>query len=301
MSIAKRPSEVTLPPQNQGWVTILDFLDHKFPRIGRKVWQSRIIDGKVHWQSGEPVTLESEFKPSKRLCYYREVQEEPRIPFEHKIIFKNDHLLVVCKPHFLPVTPGSEYVNECLLERVRRQTGITDIVPLHRLDRDTAGLVMFSINPDSRHLYYELFSQRKIKKTYLAVAHLNNELRMLSEGHKWNIENRLKQSKENFTMVEVEGEINSSSEIELISKKEDLGFFELTPESGKKHQLRMHMMRIGAPILNDRFYPKLLPKEAPDFENPLQLLAQKLFFNDPINQIERSFETTLKLSAFTPN
>ncbi|WP_444996100.1 pseudouridine synthase [Aliikangiella sp. IMCC44359] len=299
MAIARCASEITLPVKNLGWKTILEFLDYQFPLIGKQVWQNRILEGKVHWHSGEAISLNSTFQPSKRLCYYREVEEEPKIPFTHKIIYQNEHLLVACKPHFLPVTPGAEYVNECLLERIRQQTGLTDIVPLHRLDRDTAGLVMFSLNPDSRNGYYQLFAERKIEKRYLAIAHLGHALQALSIPHSWQIMNRLEKSKPSFTMTEVKGDINARSKIKLVSKQAGLGLFELFPETGKTHQLRLHMMRIGVPILNDRFYPRLLPKVAPQFDKPLQLLAKNLSFVDPVSGIKKEFESERKVELWS--
>ncbi|GHG60573.1 hypothetical protein GCM10010919_04140 [Alishewanella longhuensis] len=172
MSIAKQASEITLPAVNQGWHTLLQFLCSQFPYISEEIWRERITAGKVHWFNGEAITTDTPFLPSKRLCYYREVVAEPHIPFEQQIVYQDAHILVADKPHFLPVTPGGEYVNECLLARLQRDTGITDIVPLHRLDRDTAGLVLFSINAASRPAYYQLFSQQQIKKQYLAVAPL---------------------------------------------------------------------------------------------------------------------------------
>ena len=297
MPIAQRPSEITLPAENRVWKSVLEFLDYRFPHIGENVWRTRIREGKVYWHGGEPITLSSSFRAGKRLCYYREVKQEPRIPFAHKIIYQDEHLLVACKPHFLPVTPGAEYVNECLLERIRKQESLADIVPLHRLDRDTAGLVMFSINPESRHLYYQLFAERKIEKQYLAVATPNHNIQSLSVPQTWQINNRLEKSESSFTMVEVKGEVNARSKIKLVSKQAGLGLFELSPETGKTHQLRLHMMKIGAPILNDRFYPKLLPKEAPQFDSPLQLLAKRLSFIDPVNNIRKQFESEQDLKS----
>jgi len=295
MAIAQRASEITLPATNLGWDTILEFLDYQFPLVGKKVWYLRIRQGKVHWHSGELITLDSTFQPSKRLCYYREVTQEPKIPFVHEVIYQDEHLLVACKPHFLPVTPGAEYVNECLLERIRQQEKLADIVPLHRLDRDTAGLVMFSINPESRHLYYQMFAQRKIQKHYLAVSRLGEALLNLTVPHRWQIKNRLEKSEPRFTMQEVEGEVNARSEIALISKHAQLGLFKLSPITGKTHQLRLHMMKVGAPIMNDRFYPKLLPKAPPQFDSPLQLLAKQLSFVDPVDGVHKQFESDRKL------
>ncbi|MDX1392168.1 MAG: pseudouridine synthase, partial [Rheinheimera sp.] len=144
MSIAVQASEITLPAQNNGWQTVLQFLCSQFPYIAQDVWRQRIAAGKVHWFNGAAISEQTPFQPSKRLCYYREVVAEPLIPFAHHIVYQDAHILVADKPHFLPVTPGGDYVNECLLMRLKCQTGIDDLVPVHRLDRETAGLVLFS-------------------------------------------------------------------------------------------------------------------------------------------------------------
>ena len=115
MAIASRPSKITLPQENKGWRTVLEFLVQHFPLIEDNVWRERIVKGKIHWLSGETINIETPFKASQILCYYREVQDEPKIPFSHKIIYQDEHILVADKPHFLPVTPGGKYVNECLL------------------------------------------------------------------------------------------------------------------------------------------------------------------------------------------
>ena len=106
MSIAKRPSKITLPPENKGWSNLLEFLIWKFPLIDATIWHDRFKQKKIHWLSGEIVSLNTVFEPSKILCYYREVESEPKIPFKHEVLFRNEHILVACKPHFLPVTPG---------------------------------------------------------------------------------------------------------------------------------------------------------------------------------------------------
>ncbi|MCP3674412.1 MAG: pseudouridine synthase, partial [Gammaproteobacteria bacterium] len=172
MAIASRPSKVTLPQENKDWNTVLEFLVNHFPLIDESVWIERITKGKIHWLSGKVISIETPFKASQILCYYREVEDEPTIPFSHNIIYQDEHILVADKPHFLPVTPGGKYVNECLLERIRNQNNLADIVPMHRLDRETAGLVIFSINQQSRGTYCQLFAEQQISKTYQAIAEL---------------------------------------------------------------------------------------------------------------------------------
>lgn len=297
MSIAKRPSKITLPATNNGWNNILDFLVYQFPLIKKQVWLARLDSAKIHWQSGEAVSKDSAFIASRTLCYYREVEQEPIIPFKHQVLFQNDHLVVADKPHFLPVTPGGQYVNQCLLEKLRVELQCPDIVPLHRLDKDTAGLVLFSINSESRGLYSQLFANHQIKKEYLAIAEMKSKTSTI--GDQWHIKNRLVKSEPRFLMKEVSGIDNSHSEIELIKyhQYQNHGLFKLSPITGKTHQLRLHMMKIGFPILNDPFYPDLKPKSEMNFDKPLQLLAEKITFTDPISGEGVSYNTSQKLTT----
>ncbi len=301
MSIARRPSKITLPQKNCDWSNLLEFLVFQFPLIKKSIWISRFQQGKIHWQSGEYVTAESAFIPGKVLCYYREVLQEPCIPFKHKIIFQDEHLLVADKPHFLPVTPGGQYINECLLERLRQQENLPDIVPLHRLDRETAGLVLFSVNPQSRGIYSQLFATDKISKTYWARAELTgilaDDTTQIPLPKKWTVNNRLQKSNPQFLMQEVEGKINARSKINLLEIQQNLGLFQLNPITGKTHQLRLHMNKIGMPILNDKYYPALQAKTAADYTKPLQLLAKQLQFKDPLSGVEHQFESTFQLLA----
>lgn len=296
MSLAKRPSKITLPEANKGWNNLLEFLTFQFPQIGTKIWMARFTENKVHWLSGEPATADTPFMAGKTLCYYREVTQEPSIPFEHRLVFRNEHILVAYKPHFLPVTPGGQYVNECLLERLRQEHQLPDLVPLHRLDKDTAGLVLFSLNAESRGIYSQLFAKSRITKHYQAIASVPGEFSRDALPECWRIENRLEKGSPGFIMQEVAGEINARSEIKLVDIKEHLGLFELIPVTGKTHQLRLHMMKIGMPILNDNFYPVLQPRQPLRFDYPLQLLATELLFDDPLTGQSYHFDAGRRLS-----
>ena len=289
VSIARQASEITLPAVNNGWGTVLQFLCSQFPFISEAIWRQRIAAGKVHWFNGEAISADTPFMPSKRLCYYREVTAEPAIPFAHQILYQDQHILVADKPHFLPVTPGGEYVNECLLARLQRDTGIADMVPVHRLDRDTAGLVLFSLNPQSRAAYYQLFSQGQIEKHYQALAHLTVAASIAALPLQWHIKNRIEKSTPGFINAIVPGKVNAVSDIHLVERQGTCGRFELYPRSGKTHQLRLHMLSLGMPILHDSYYPQLLPKQAPQFDKPLQLLAKTLCFIDPLTALAHAF------------
>src|SRR3989338_9697519 len=170
MGIAKHPSVVTMPVAEKPYPSIVEFLCQTFPAISRYRWTERIREGKVLDDEGHPITAETQYSPSKRIFYFREIENEPVIPFAEQTLFQDDEILVACKPHFLPVIPGGRYVEECLLNRLRSRTGITDLAPMHRLARETAGIVIFSVNPKTRGLYHELFMRGEVEKIYHALA-----------------------------------------------------------------------------------------------------------------------------------
>jgi tRNA pseudouridine32 synthase/23S rRNA pseudouridine746 synthase len=293
MSISKYPSKLTLPQINPGVTSVLEYLYGKFPDIDPKVWQQRAADGKVHWHDGTLITAESPYQAQQRVYYYREVESESAIPFEEKIIFQDEHILVAYKPHFLAVMPGGVYVNECLQNRLRHKTGKENLQALHRLDRVTAGLVLFSVNPETRHLYHDLFATRKMHKTYQAIAKVNPEEHLC--GQQWEIKNHLAASEPRFLMQVIDGEPNSHSVIRCLRQSNEKALFELEPITGKTHQLRVHMQTLGWPILHDKYYPELQPKSADIYSQPLQLLAKELRFIDPVTQLPRAFSSNTDL------
>ncbi|NVK21530.1 MAG: pseudouridine synthase [Kangiellaceae bacterium] len=298
MTISKYPSKVYLPQENHGWTTVLDYLIDKFQGIDKAIWHQRILDDKVHWQDGTFIKLDTPYRPQAAVFYYREVKKEPVIPFEHNLIYQNEHILIADKPHFLPVNESGAFVNECLQNRLRKETGIDELQALHRLDRETAGLVMFSINSQTRAYYHALFANKTITKTYQAIAKTPNNIQLI--GKQWEINNRMIKSDPSFVMsIDKQAsskDYNAHSKIRCIKQSEHLSLFELQPITGKTHQLRVHMQSIGYPILNDKFYPTLLPKSEDNFDQPLQLLAQSLDFKDPVTQQQHSFQSKLMLS-----
>ena len=267
-----------MPEAEKPYPSILGFLSMRFPRIRHNLWEQRIFEGKVLDDSRIPITADTEYMPSKRLFYFREVERERIIPFAESIIFQNDELLVSCKPHFLPVIPGGPYVAECLLNRLRKRTGNDALVPIHRIDRETAGLVLFSANRKTRGQYNELFMQGRVEKTYQALA----ECTVTPEISEWSVENRMIKGEPWFRMKTAPGNANSRSIIRLVELKDKVARFQLHPLTGKTHQLRLHMSGLGFRILNDKYYPDLQPEKADDFDNPLQLIAKSIKFVDPV-------------------
>jgi tRNA pseudouridine32 synthase/23S rRNA pseudouridine746 synthase len=291
MGIARHPSVVTLPAAGQPYPTILEFLARAFPHVSPAEWLERMRAGKVTDARGAPVTRDSPFVPGTRIFYFREVPNEPVIPFVERIVLQNDEILVADKPHFLPVTPGGDFVEECLLNRLLKRTGIAGLVPMHRLDRETAGLVLFSVNRRTRGLYHHLFAHGEAGKTYEALARLDR----VPLEREWTVENRIERGEPRFRMQVVPGAANARSVIHLVEATGNRGRFRLHPLTGKTHQLRLHMSGLGFPILNDRVYPTLLPESADDYDRPLQLIAKRLRFRDPVSGRVMEFESEREL------
>ena len=239
---------------------------------------------------GAPISAQLRYKEGLRIHYFREVPNETPIPVQETILYADEHLVVADKPHFLPVTPAGEYVEQTLLRRLIRTLGNPHLVPLHRIDRHTAGLVLFSANPESRSAYQSLFPTRKIEKRYEAIAKALPDLE-LPLVHK----SRLVAGEPFFRMQEGPGASNTETRVEVCEKNADLWRYALYPVTGKKHQLRVHMAALGAGICNDPFYPDVLKDALDDYANPLKLLAHSLRFADPLTGQERYFESRIHL------
>jgi tRNA pseudouridine32 synthase / 23S rRNA pseudouridine746 synthase len=291
MSKSLYPATLTLPKLDEPYPSLLDFLAARFPRMGRACWQRRLAEGKVLDESGCALSEASGYHPFRKILYFREVEEERIIPFPEKILFQNREIVVACKPHFLPVTPIGRFVEQSLLHRLRIRTGNDQLVPIHRLDRHTAGIVMFSANRATTHLYCRLFKEGEVEKRYEALSMGAGETGEVE----WLVENRIVSGDPFFRMRVASGEANARSRIRLVAEREGLRRFLLSPLTGKTHQLRLHMSGLGFSILNDRCYPELLPEQPDDFGRPLQLVAKSLKFRDPVTGASMEFESERKL------
>lgn len=271
-----------------------EYLSRRFAKVPREVWAHRIRAGKVLDQAGHPLGADTICAPLLRIFYRREVELEPRVPFTEEILFQNEHILVACKPHFLAVIPSGPYVRECLVHRLRLRTGNPDLTPVNRLDRETAGLVLFSVRPDTRRLYHRLFQRRKVHKVYEAVGPVPAD----STRSEWDVSTRIEQGEPWFRRKITGGEPNAQTRIRLCEARGSLGLFRLEPLTGQTHQLRLHLCLIGSRILNDPLYPDLWPEPKPGFENPLQLLARELAFQDPVTREELRFTSSRRLESW---
>ncbi len=283
------PSCVTLP--KGVWLTFEDFLSHRFPRIALDEWIARMSRGEVLDEQGKAIRPYSVYQQNSKLYYYRSLPFEFPIPFEEGVVYQDDLIVVADKPHFLPVTPSGRFLQESLLVRLKRKLGITTLSPAHRIDQDTAGLVLFTTQPQTRNDYQSLFRHRTVEKRYEAIAPQLESLTLPTV-----VRSRLAQGPSFMQMHEVEGAPNAETRIELLETRNGRARYALHPVTGHKHQLRAQMSALGIPIMNDRIYPHLHPElplgEHPDFSKPLQLLAKSLSFTDPVTGQPRYFEST---------
>lgn len=286
---APRPgSRVRLPPGP--WATVLDSLCARFPAISRERWLSRIERGLVTGADGVALAASTPFRAGVEVRYFREIEAETSIPFAESIVHADADLVVADKPHFLPVAPAGEWMEQTLLVRLMRRLGNPALVPLHRIDRATAGLVLFSANPATRARYQALFRERRITKTYEALAPPLTA-RSLPLTHR----SRVVPGEPFFRMREAPGPANSETRIAVLEQGAPLWRYELVAVTGRKHQLRVHMAALGAPIANDPYYPELSPAETDDPARPLGLLARALEFIDPVCGATRRFSSLLRL------
>lgn len=276
------------------WPLLLDFLVQRFPAISHAVWSARLVAGEVLDASGKALSLDAPYVAQSRIFYYRSVPLESVIPFQEQILFQDAYLVAVDKPHFLPVTPAGRYVQQSLLVRMKRALRIDTLAPIHRIDRETAGLVLFSIQPSTRAAYQAMFRQRVVVKHYEAIARWQPSLALPMV-----VRHRLVEADSFMKMCVVSGEANAETRIALLKVHGDLARYSLQPATGQRHQLRVQMEALGMPILNDQIYPCHLPEtaigEQPDYSRPLQLLAKSLYFTDPITGQTRKFESQLSL------
>lgn len=285
-------SKVFLPRLDVVPNSVFEYLCAHFSHIETSEWQQRFEDKLVMDLLGQTLTTQSAYMPNQHIYYYRFLKQETHVPFQEKILFESNDLLVVDKPHFLTISPSGQYVQETLLVRLKNSTGYTNLTPIHRLDRETAGVVLFSKRPETRGAYQQLFAERKVQKIYHAVAPHRTDL-----DFPLSIELRMDKGQPFYTMQVVEGQPNSHTEINLIDHDQTWALYALKPTTGKQHQLRVHLNYLNIPIKNDPFYPTVFHKSSDDFSAPLQLLAKEIYFTDPLNQRLMHFCSELVLTV----
>lgn len=286
------PVRVRLPGTGS-WATVRD---HLVERLGAAVPAQRVdamfAAGEVHGADG-PLAPDAAYRPGGHVWFHRELPEEVPVPFAIEVLHRDDRLLVVDKPHFLATMPRGAHVVQTALSRLRHDLSLPELSPAHRLDRLTAGVLMFVVRPELRGTYQTIFRDRLVSKEYEAVARHDPALVLPRT-----VESRIVKERGELAAREVAGEPNARSHVELLEHRDGLARYRLRPETGRTHQLRVHMNTLGVPILGDPVYPRVLPPAAPgDFSRPLLLLARALAFDDPVTGERHRFVS--RRSLFT--
>ncbi len=296
-------------PEEGPWDTAMDYMMHRWGHIDPQGIEDRFDAGEIVGEAGIALDRATPLREHTFIWYYRTLPPETRIPVELSILHQDEHLLVVDKPHFLPTTPGGTYIQESALVRLRNQLNLPDLIPMHRLDRMTAGILLLSTNPETRGKYQVLFEKRQVQKEYECVS-----AAVPAPGHPAVdfpvvVRNRMTKSRSYLLAEVIEGEPNAETRIDLLrtfdagpasggsrAGAQRRGLYRLEPHSGKTHQLRVHMASLGLGIVNDAFYPELLDKAPDDYTKPLQLLARGIRFVDPISRQPVEYRSRLRLS-----
>ncbi|MCX5419600.1 RluA family pseudouridine synthase [Streptomyces sp. NBC_00078] len=289
------PVRVRLPVEGP-WATVREHLVERLSGAGAGVVDGMLDAGEIVGADGRAVAPDAAYQPGMFVWFHRELPAEMPVPFPLEVVYRDEHIVVVDKPHFLATTPRGSHVTETALARLRRELGLPALGAAHRLDRLTAGLVLFTVRPEERGAYQSLFRDRRVSKEYEAIAPYDPGLALPRT-----VRSRIVKERGVLAAYEVAGEPNAVSRIELVEHRGDaLGRYRLVPSTGQTHQLRVHMNALGTPILGDPLYPVVAePVPAGDFRRPLQLLARALEFTDPITGVEHRFLSTRALLAWS--
>ncbi|WP_037141305.1 pseudouridine synthase [Rhodococcoides fascians] len=282
------PLRIRLPHDDSS-VLVLDYLQREHPGDD---WVTMLTGGEVVDEKARPWTVESRYAPGRFVHFHRVPAPETPVPFELDVLYDAEGIVVVDKPHFLATIPRGMHVTETATVRLRRLLGCEDLTPAHRLDRATAGVLIFTRSRELRRPYQELFSSRAVLKEYEAVAGFDPSLEFPRV-----VRSRILKDHGVMVAREEPGEPNSETRIELVERFGDTARYRLFPHTGRTHQLRIHLSSLGIPIKGDAYYPVYTRTAADDFDSPLQLLARAVEFDDPITGGRRRFVSRRTLAG----
>ncbi|NKX88782.1 RluA family pseudouridine synthase [Nocardia coubleae] len=285
------PARLRLPEDGH-WATVRDHLVERLPRVDPARIDEMLRAGEIVDLDG-PLAPDAPYVAGGAVWFHRDLPVEQEVPFEIGIVHRDDDILVIDKPHFLATIPRGQHILQTALVRLRRELDLPDLIPAHRLDRVTAGLILFVVNPAVRGAYQTMFGHRTVRKEYEAIAPYDPALELPRV-----VRSRIIKEKHVLAAQEVPGVPNAETHVELVEHRDGLGRYRLRPHTGRTHQLRLHMNSLGVPILGDDFYPVVTDKSVDDYTRPLQLLAATLEFTDPISRLPRRFQSRRTLQAW---
>jgi tRNA pseudouridine32 synthase / 23S rRNA pseudouridine746 synthase len=254
--------------------------------------RAKVLAGKVVCADGTVVTDATVLPAGAHVFLYRELRDEVPVPFDIPILYRDDDIVVVDKPHFLATMPRGRHVSQTALVRLRRELDLPELSPAHRLDRLTAGVLLFTARRELRGRYQTLFARGEVRKTYLARAAVNPDVELPAV-----VRSRIIKRRSHLQAVEEPGEPNAETVVQLVQPD---GLYRLTPRTGRTHQLRVHMASLGLPIIGDPLYPNVVDVPADDFSRPLHLLAHSIEFEDPVSGRQREFVSRRTLRPQNP-
>ncbi|MBP2477980.1 tRNA pseudouridine32 synthase/23S rRNA pseudouridine746 synthase [Crossiella equi] len=285
------PARMRLP-EDGGWATVRAHLAERLPMVAAETIDAMFTEGRIA-DLGGPLALDAPYVPGGVVWFHRELPVEEPVPFPITVVYRDERILVADKPHFLATIPRGKHIQQTALVKLRQEHGLPELSAAHRLDRVTAGLVLFVIRREDRGRYQTLFRDRLVGKEYEAIAPHDPDLALPAV-----VRSRIVKERGVITAQEVDGPVNAETEVELLATRDGLGRYRLRPVTGRTHQLRLHLSGLGIPILGDDFYPVLTDRPLDDFTRPLQLLARTLRFTDPVTGVAHEFHSGQTLRAW---
>ena len=265
------------------WSTMREWLHHRLPE--RVDIAGMLADERFVYDSGRPVRGSDPYLPHLFVWFHRDLPDEVEVPGQVHVVHRDERLVVVDKPAFLSTIPRGQHIRQSVTVRMREELGLPELSPLHRLDRVTSGLLLLATERRWRGAYQSMFQRSEVVKTYEALAPVRDDLEL-----PLTIRNHIVKERGTWqARVVPDAPVNAETRIEWVERVGDLGRYRLTPRTGRTHQLRVHLNGLGIPIAGDPLYPEVLDLAIGDFSTPLQLLAQRVAFTDPIDGSEREF------------
>lgn len=271
------------------WATLRDFLVERLAAdadVDRLLAEGRFVDA-----GGRPIAGGEPYAPNALIWFHRDLRPETEIPFDIEVLYRDERIIVVDKPHFLATTPRGRHIMNSVVARARDRFDLPDLGAAHRLDRATAGVLVLTTERRWRASYQGVFEARAATKIYEALAPVRTDLHWprTVESHIEKVRGTL-QARERS-----DREPNARTVIELVEVRGQVGRYRLRPTTGRTHQLRVHLFALGIPILGDPLYPRILEVAEDDFSSPLQLVARELAFTDPIDGTPHAFVSRFPL------